>query len=190
MKKLLVMMLLMGIVGICRAKDVRVTSSERLYRLLAQSPYSLVVFYDRSKDAMKDPATKQNILDLETMMQSLSKSPFYKDTDLQFIRVDISRQDVVDAVKNFSIQIVPTFMVFLGREPLTERLTGFAYRPQVMNFIDQNLKNEITQYMKKKEEQRKRELQMAQIRAYNQLYLWGPYWYTGYYPYWYGPYWW
>jgi hypothetical protein len=175
-------------------KDKKASSSKKLYQLLAQAPYSLVVFYDRGKEALKDATIKQNILDLETMLIMLSKSPFYEGADLQIIRVDTSQKDMADAIEEFAIDVVPTFMIFLGRQPKNERLTGFAYRPAVMAFIDQNLKEEMNRYMQKKEEQWQRELEIARIGAYNRAYLWGPYWnaywYGGYFPYWYGPYWW
>lgn len=175
------------------AKEKKATSSARLYRMLAQAPYSLVVFYDRSKEILKDKTTKQNILDLESMIHFLNKSPFYAGSDLQIIRVDVAQKGFDEAIKKFSIEVVPTFMIFLGQQSKSERLTGFAYRPAVMAFIDRNLKEEMNQYMKKKKEQQQRELEVARINAYNRAYLWGPYWnayWYGGYPYWYGPYWW
>ncbi len=169
-------------------KDKRARSADAFYRLLSSAPYSLVVFYDRSKSAMRNDVTKEDIKDLEVMLRSLSKNPLYKGADLQIVRVDIGRRDLGKVAQEYAIETLPTYMIFLGREPIGNKLTGFAYRSKVNALIDQNLKEKMNVRLKEKEKERKRELEAARIRAYNRAYYWGPYWYGGYYPYWRGPY--
>lgn len=190
MKKVGVFFLCIGVTTFLYAKEKRARSAAEFNRLLSAAPYSLVVFYDRSKNAMRDDDAKNNTKDMEIMIRSLSKNPLYKGADLQFVRVDVSRRDLSNLLQTYAVTTLPTFMVFVGRQPYEDRVTGFAYRSQVNTLITSSLQEKMAIYMKEKERQRQRELERARIRAYNRAYLWGwgPYWYTGYYPYWRGPY--
>jgi len=171
------------------AKDVRVKSMDALRKKLASSEYSIAVFYNTSRENMRNEVTKQKIKDLETMFKSMSKDSYYKDAKLQFIRADVDRRSLQIAPKRYNLTKLPAFVIFLGRQPLAA-LYGYIYRQQIDQFIAKNLKSRMDQAIKQANELRKKELEKAKIRAYNRPYWYGPYWYGGFYPYWwYGPGW-
>ncbi len=181
--------------GSLGAKEVKVTSTDKLYRLLAAAPYSLLMFYRRDKQAMRDPVTRQNITDTEIMLKSLSRSPFYKGTGIQIIMADVSQGGLTQAMEDYGITTLPTFITVVGREKVGEPLSGFAYRAAIMTFINTHLKNQMESYQQARAAEREREFEQARIDAYNRNYwlgspYWDSYWYGGYYPYWYGPYFW
>lgn len=177
-------------VGSMHAKDKRVKSADAFDLMLARAPYSVVLFYDRSRDNMRDPETRNMITSLESMFRSLSKTPDYEEAELQFLRVDVSRRDMDTVSERFGVKSYPTVLLFLDRQPLVQRLSGTVYREQLQQLIEENLKEKMNEIKQGKQEQRKRALERARIRAYQ----WGgPFWYGGYYPYWhsgYYPYWW
>lgn len=185
--------LLFFIVASCAlfAKDKHARSYDSFYNQLAKSPYAAVLFYDKSKQVMKNDRLKEQIKELELMMRSLSKDPEYKDANLLFLRVDIDRDDLASIARQLRIHVFPTVQLFVGRTPVSGAIIqGSVTRAGINNLIDHYLRKQIDEYLKEKDEARKRALQRAQIRAYNRAY-WGPYWYGGYgYPYWggyYGP---
>lgn len=172
-----------------RAKEREARSYEKLQLLLAKAPYTVVVFYDNSREHRKNKELKQKIRNLQVMFRAVSKDSTYKEANLQFIKADISRSNLAQALRTYGINTVPQFLLFLGRERIKgQALKGFIYRDDLERFINQNLKGQMQQQMKEKEQARKRELQEAKIRAYNRPYWGSPYWYYGYYPYWWGPY--
>lgn len=169
-------------------KDKRVSSADAFESTLAKAPYSVVLFYDNSRENRKDPEMRGIIKGLESMMRSLSRDPEYREADLQFLRVDISRRHLDELAQRYGVKTFPTVMTFLGREATGSRLTSNVYRDPVRSLINQTLKTQMNQVLKEKAQQRKRELERARIRAYNYA-SWGPYWGWGY-PYWgYGGYW-
>ena len=185
------LLLIISIVAYAQGKERRARSLESFNKLISAAPYSLAIFYNRDKTAMRNDATKSAINDMEIMLRSLSKNPRYKAADLQIIRVDIARRDLDETVQRYNLSTLPAFMTFIGREPTDQRISGFAYRSQVKALIKRTLKQKMDIYLHEKQKQRNRQLKIARIRAYNRAYLWGsywPYWYSGYYPYWQGPY--
>ncbi len=174
--------LLIPVTSLC-AKDIRVRSSDALRKKLSQSPYTVVLFYDKSRENMQDKKIKQKVVDMESMFRSLSKDDYYKDANLQFIRAEVNRKGLQSVPRMYSLSQFPVFAIFLGRE-LKARLYGYVFRDTVENFIERNLKNKIEEVIKQANELRKKRLEEAKIRAYNRPYWYGPYWYGGYYPYW------
>ncbi len=175
------------------ARDIKVVSTDKLYRLLAAAPYSLVLFYNRDKSAIRDETIRQNISDTEIMLRSLSRSPLYDGADLQIILADVSRGNLAQALEEYKVTTIPTFMTFIGRAPAGDQLSGFADREPLTEFIDKNLKEQINKHMQEKAAKRERDLETARIDAYNRNYwlgspYWDSFWYGGYYPYWFGPY--
>ncbi len=190
MKKVALLMLI-GLVCIpsLNAKYKKARSVDSFYGLLARAPYAVALFYDKSKDNMRDEAIRRSIKDLEIMFRSLSKNPAYKEADLQFIRVDVARRDLSSLAEQYRIRYYPTAMTFVGRELVGQPIAGKLYREQLQSLINQNLGQKMQAVMKEKQKQRQRELQRARIRAY-QWAAWGPYWYGGYGGYYgYRPYW-
>jgi hypothetical protein len=165
------------------AKDIRVRSLDVLRKKLSQSPYTVVLFYDKSRENMRNKEIKQKIVDLESMFRSLSKDDYYKDANLQFIRAEVNREALQSVQRRYSLLQLPAFAIFLGRE-LKAKLYGYVFRDTVENFIERNLKSKMEETIKQADELRKKRLEEAKIRAYNRPYWYGPYWYGGYYPYW------
>lgn len=170
------------------AKDKKVRSVDSFYRLLARAPYSVALFYNRSKENMRDEEKRRSMKDLEIMFRALSKNPDYKESDLQFVRVDVARRDLNSLAAQYRITYYPTAMLFVGREPVAQPITGKLYREQLQDYIEQHLKQKMQVVIKEKQKQRQRELERARIRAY-QWAAWGPYWYGPYGYYGYRPYW-
>lgn len=164
-------------------KDKRVSSADAFESTLAKAPYSVVLFYDTSRENKKDPEMRSMIKGLESMMRSLSRNPEYRETELQFLRVDISRRHLDELAQRYGVKTFPTVLLFLGRELTGSRLTGTVYRDQVQTLISQTFKTQMDQVLKEKAQQRRRELERARIRAYNYA-SWSPYWGWGYSPYW------
>ncbi len=173
------------------AKDKQARSSERLRSMLANAPYSLVLFFEKDRQSMKDKVYKEKIVNMERMFRSLSKDSYYKDAQLQFIRADVSHGDMNSALKRYDVNQLPSFVTFLGRE-LKSILPGFAYRDAVEELIQKSLKSNMEETIKQADELRKKRLEEARIGAYNRSY-WYPYGYWGGWgfggPYWGGPYW-
>ena len=193
MKKQLMFIVIFFIGALGYAKERKAHSANALEAMLAKSRYSVVIFYDSNQ--AKELNNKDKLKDLKLMVSSLAKDPLYKNTNLQFIFADLERRDLKKAREKYQISNLPLFMIFLGRQPNKERLIGYVYRPQVTNFINQNLQVHMDQYLKEKQMQRQKDLELAKIKAYTRAYYWwspywGGYWYGGYYPYWYGPYFW
>ena len=172
------------------AKDKRARSSEKLRSMLANAPYSLVLFFEKDRQSMKDKLRRQKISNMEKMFRSLSRDSYYKDAQLQFIRADVSRGDLKASIGRYNIKQLPSFVIFLGRE-LKSILSGFAFRDAVEDLIERNLKSKMSETIKQADELREKRLEESKIRAYNRS-LWYPYW-GGYGwgvgPYWGGPYW-
>jgi len=168
------------------ARDKRARSDRSFSGDLAKSPYAIVMFYDKSKENMRSKPIKQSITDMEAVFESLSKDPEYSDADLLFLKVDVARDDLRSVASHYTVQLFPTFMIFIGDTPIKQaRISGFASRAQLQNLIDTSLQTRINSYLKEKDAARERALQRAQIRAYNRAY-WYPYggWGWGYgYPY-------
>ncbi len=178
------------------AKDRKVRSADSFDSMLARAPYSVVLFYDNSRENKRDPEMRGVIKGLESMFRSLSKDPEYKEADLQFLRVDVARRNLSELAQRYRVQTFPSAVLFLGREVTGSRLTGKVYRDQLQSLINRTFKAQMQSVLKEKEQQRKRQLERARIRAYSRAYWGGPYgWgYGGYgYPYWgyggYGGYW-
>ncbi len=183
-----ILYILLCVAPLC-AKDVRVRSSSALQKKLSSAPYSIVLFYDKSRDAMRDKTAKQKLIDIETMFRSLSNDDYYKDAQLQFIRADVARKGLVSSSRDYNLIRLPAFVIFLGRQ-LTDKLYGYAFRQTVEKFIAQNLKIKMDKAIKQADEQRKKNLEQAKINNLNRPYWYGPYGYGGFYPYWwYGPGW-
>ncbi len=175
------------------AKEKAVRSFESLQKYLTKAPYSVVMFYNKNKANLKNPKVKQQIKDIETMFQAVSKDPIYKDADLQFLTADLNRDKLRMATSQYSLNILPKFMLFLGRQPLNTPLasglsSGYLYRTQLEALINSYLDKHMEKYLNEKAQARKVELEKAKIRAYNRA-AYGP-WYGSFYgPYGY-PYWW
>ncbi len=183
------------LIGTAGAKEIKVTSTDKLYRLLAAAPYSLVLFYNKDKSIMRHEDMRQKIRDTEIVLRSIHKSPFYQGADLQIIVADTSRGSLDQAMHDYKITTLPTFITSIGRAATGDQLVGFVDRAPLMAFVDKNLKDEMKKRMQEKAAQRKRDLEIAQIDAYKRNYwlgspYWDSYWYGGYYPYWFGPYFW
>lgn len=177
------------------AKNITVTTTDKLYRLLAAAPYALVMFYNRDKTMMQNKNNRQAIVDTEIMLKALRQSPFYQGADLHIILADVSRGDLTQALKDYNVTDLPTFITVVGKQQVGDQLMGFADRAPLMTFINENLKQQMQVRMKEKEAQRERDLEIARIDAYKRNYwlgspYWDSYWYGGYYPYWFGPYFW
>ncbi len=181
------------------AKDIRVRSSEALRKKLTQAPYSLVLFYDDSREMKKDKNARDAIDNMEAMFRSLSKDAPYKDAQLQFIRAQVNREGLHSVLRRYELKQLPAFVIFLGREKQAVAY-GNLYRDDVEQFIEMNLKNKMKEVIKQADELRKKRLEEAKIRAYNRPYIYGPYgygpwlypygWYGYGRPYWYGGYYW
>lgn len=172
-------MALMCVSVLLWAKDKKARSYNSFYELLAKSPYTVVLFYNSKND------TKENTKDLLLMFRSLSDDPEYKDADLLFMRADLSRDKLQSLSRTFDIN-GPAVQLFIGRQPITgARIDGLIDRTGITHLINRFLSQKISEYLKEKDEARKRALEDAKIRAYNRAYYWEPYWYYGY-PY--GPY--
>ncbi len=181
-RKTLFLLISFAATSLC-AKDIRVRSSEALRKKLSQSPYTVVLFYDKSRENMRDQKIKQKIIDMESMFRSLSKDDFYKDSKLQFIRAEVNRKGLQSVQRRYSLSRIPAFAIFLGRE-LKARLYGYVFRDTVENFIERNIKSKMEETIKQADVLRKKRLEEARIRALNTPWWYGPYWYGGYRPYW------
>lgn len=174
------------------AKDKAVRSADSFDTVLARAPYSVVLFYDNSRENRRDPAMRGEIKGLETMFRELSRDPSYKEAELQFVRVDVARHGLAEVAQRYQLRTFPAAMLFLGGKATGAQLMGKIYRDELSTLIDRTFKSQMESVLKEKEQQRRRELERARIRAYNAAY-WGPYWGWGYgYPYggWrYGGYW-
>lgn len=199
MKKVSFYIITLLFVSIAQAKDIRVRSSEALRKKLTQAPYSIVLFYNDSREARKDTALRSSIVNMESMFRSLSKEGYYRDAQLQFIRAQVNREGLHSVMRRYELQKIPAFAIFLGRQKQAVAY-GNLYRDDVEQFIELNLKNKMKEIIKQANELRKKRLEEAKIRAYNRPYIYGPYgygpwlypygWYGFGRPYWYGGYWW
>ncbi len=171
------------------SREKNASSLDNLRSLLSQSPYSIVLFYNNSREAKKEEYDTQRMRDTMLMYRSVSNDDYYKDAKLQFIKADIAKKGLNQALYRYQLQTIPSFVVFLGRQ-LKGTLSGYAYREDLESFIDRNLKVKMEELVKQADELRKKRLDEARIRAYTQPYYWwgpwSPYWFS---PYWYGPYW-
>lgn len=183
MKKMCAFLMLLLICGLSYAKAARVRSMQDLRKKLATSEYSIVLFTDKSRDNMRNAVLKNKIKDMEAMFSSLSESDYYTNAKLQFIEADVNKRSLVEAPKAFRLYRLPALMIFFGRQP-DAKLYGFVYRDTVERFINQHLSARMNRAIKEFDEQRKRDLEKAKIKAYNRDYIYGPYGYGGFYPYW------
>ncbi len=174
-----------------RERLVRASSDDSFRKTLARSPYAVVVFYDKSRENMRDPQIKNKISDLEDMFTSLSKNPDYVEAELVFIRVDVARSGLMSVAQSYGIRTFPAFRLFVGDQMIRGvGINAYAYRAQVQSLINTHLQSYMQNVMQEKQRKRERDLERAKIQAYERAAYWGPYWNGyGYYPYWAGPYW-
>ncbi len=176
------------------ARVRRIKSLNEMMTRLATAPYSVILFLDKNKESMRDQNLKQRINDTETMFRSISENPTYKDAGLQFMSVDIARDNLVSVARKYSIAGFPAVLAFSGMQSVGNNaiIQGAIYRDNVETYINTHLGLKIKEILKEKDEARQRELERAQIRAAYWPYMYAPYWYYGYNPYWgfgypYGP---
>ncbi|HLE76562.1 MAG TPA: hypothetical protein VI521_02180 [Candidatus Babeliales bacterium] len=171
--------------GTLYAKDIRVRSADALRKKLAQAPYSLVLFYDNSRELKKrDAAARESIDDMEILFRSLSNDAHYKDAQLQFVRAETNRNELQSAIKSYDLSQLPAWVIFLDRQKQAVAY-GNLFRDDVEQFIAMNLKNKMKETIKQADELRKKRLEEAKIQAYSRPYWYGPYWAGGgLYPYW------
>jgi|SRR5579872_6554658 hypothetical protein len=171
-------------------KDKKAGSYNSFYDQLSRKPYTVALFYDKSRENMRDNQMREQIKTLSIMFASVSEDPEYKDADLFFLTADIAHGDLLRVAQGLHIGQFPAIQLFVGRTALPGAMIhGVITREDIHNLINKYLRTRIDAYLKDKDAARERELERAKIRAYNRAY-WGPYWYGYYgYPYggWYGP---
>jgi len=188
MKKAFMLALSLSALFSLNARVQTVRSTAQLLQRLSAAPYSVAVFYRKDKSVARNPHERQQITDMQIMMRSISDDPLYKNADLQVLLVDVARSSLLAALPLFHIRTLPTTIVFIGRQPVTERLAGFVDRAQLTQTINQSLDKLMKERMKQKEYQLKQDVEKAKIRSFDQAYMWGsywaPYWNWGYAPFW------
>src|SRR3990167_1498904 len=128
-------------ISICsmHAKLYVVKTAPNLFLKLASAPYSVAVFYNKERNALKNPEFKQSVTDMEAMMRSLNDDPLYKNADVQFLLIDVSRVNLFSVLRKFAIKELPTFIIFIGREQVSKKITGFIERAVLTEAIKLNL---------------------------------------------------
>ena len=184
---LVVIVLAVGVRHVALCKEFRVRSVSKFDKLVSKYRYAVVMLYRSDKETKRDSELRQKIKDLQVMFKSLSKVSRYKETDLQFLNVNVAKKDLSEVMQRLGIQTVPTFVLFNGGVPIRDqnkhiaKLQGSVYRNQLQEFIEKHLSEQLEDVIEAKEKERKRKLEEARIRYYEQPYY--PYGYPGYYYY-------
>lgn len=176
-----------------RSNSISVKSPDKFYKLLSNEryPFGIVLFYQDDRDIRCDEKKCEDIENLLTMFNRTSDTWLYRDGGLQFIKVNTAKRSSLEDLKEeFFIGNEPVFILFKEGFPITDdnkqiaMLSGFATRTELMNFINENIGQDLQANADNKAEERR-------IKAERAEYYWSyPYWgwpYYGGWPYYYGP---
>jgi len=163
------------------AKEVNATSENKFYSAVRRTELAVAYFY---KDEARDHKGNRQSKNMLNIVKSLSKSGYYKDADVNFIKVNVGKAKLASLADDFKITQFPTFILFKDGDAViddngsTAVLTGSVTKSQLKSFIDTHLSDDIENIIEAKKEERKRR---AEERAASAAYY-------GYYDPWYGGY--
>ena len=171
------------------ADSYREIKKEReFYKKIEKAPFSIGMFY---VDDREDRAWQRTMDQQKRDFRRLSKSELYQQADFRFIGIDVGRQGLHELDTDFTIETLPSFILFNYGRPLRDdannliTLVGFKTEQEIKNFINEHLRTAIEKYIQDVAERR------AEQRAWSAAYLGWPYYgygwpYYGGYGYGYG----
>lgn len=176
------------------AKYKRISSQRTFDSTIVKNDLNVVMLYEKSKEIRKDKKIRKKVERQERTFKELSKKIRYKDAELAFVSVNVSKRDLDVLAKDLGVTTFPTFVLYNDGKSVKNavgqvaQLTGFATRRQLQDFIEDNFSSEIDEIVAEKAEIRKRRREEA--RYYYPYYspYYGSWWspYSYYYPYYYG----
>jgi hypothetical protein len=167
-------LLLLCIIGTLYSK-VNESSSPRLFdRYLGRAPYAVVMFYEKDREALRDNKKLSHTVQvLSDMFDGVSDRSRYKDAGLVFLKVNVSREKLLEVAQSYDVTKFPTFMLFNFGKPVSDAmLSGNIASKALESFIESYLKDHLDTIIENKEIIHERRLQDVRYNT--------PYWYWGY----------
>lgn len=173
-------------------KTIEAKSITRLHELLAKYDNAVLLLYKDDKQLRKNPKLQYKIYDLPIMFRATSLNSRYKEANVNFIRMNMTRI-VCDLPPEWNVTCFPTFLLFEKGEIVKDfcspaLLQGFVSRKKLDEFINQHLAHAIQKSIKEKSQARQWRLDEAIVKSYERP---ACYYFTypgAYYPYWHGYY--
>ncbi len=219
MKKLLMVLMALQVLAstsLYARRDARITSLHKFDRAASRYPFAAVVFYQDDRDVREYDRMQRVNNSVLNAVHRLSHDWNYKAGNVQFMRVNIVKDDLEDLARDYNITELPTVILLKNGEPVTTdkqskrdegktkvmpvkpveqssnakpeiaKLTGLINLIDLQDFIDTYLGDDIQDLVDQKIEMRRERAALASYYWYSY-----PYWYN--YPYyggWRNPYWW
>jgi hypothetical protein len=203
---------LVGVVGLCAALgsityEKTVKSRADFAQEIRKFPRAIVFFYEarfgtkEERKAYEKNFTKEerkaydkNFKNARRAFDSVSKMDRYKDASLAFLRVDLNKEELARAKRDYSFDTLPAYMLFIDGKPLTTqqgltvKRTSFLEKGNIIDLIEKHYGQDINSILKELSRLRQREREERVQSG------WSPYFYWGYgggypygYPYYYAP---
>lgn len=161
----------------CSNRVSEAKSIKKFYRAVARRdrPLTVVLFYDRCQQCHGG----YDIKGLMRLVSMVSNTLQYREGDLQFVKVNVDRNDLAQLQHDLSIYDLPTFVLFQDGVPVTDesgnvaQLYGAVDSEQLRDFINSYLGDSLQDRIDYKEEVRQRKAEAA-------AYYWNTYpWWAG-----------
>jgi hypothetical protein len=183
---------LAGMLGTLGARERSVSSEKRFYSFIRKNELAVVLFYRKDKEIKQDDVLYNQVVSLERMFSSTSRTPSYREAEIQFLTINVTKEKLIDLAQDFGVTSIPSFILFKDGVPVRKngtivRLDGFIDRERLINFIDSHFETRVKDIIKEKAEARKRAAEERRYWYYSRPYWdWG--WGWGYPYYWGWPY--
>lgn len=123
------------LVGSAYGRAVTIRSVAQFDELIAQSPMSVVLFFDKAQG--------QN--DVTQAMMSVSRLERYKQAELKFFIVDAHRLSLSQLFDRYGVSELPRVQVFLRAQPMRHAfMTGCLSCHELQVFIERYLDRALT----------------------------------------------
>lgn len=150
-------------------------------------PRALVIFYETKFDTKEERrAYEKSFKNARRAFDSVGKMNRYKDSSVAFLRVDLDKNELVTVAKQYGVDTLPTYMLFIDGRPLKTQQgavvqrTGFLEKDDIINLIERHYGRDINSILKELSRLRQREREERAQSGWSPYFYWG---YGGGYPY-------
>jgi hypothetical protein len=192
MKRMICVILALGMASLMYADMGEIHSQSKLDHLLRKRELVVALFYKSDRDTRKSEELASNIAALERIFKHASEEDRYKDAKIMFVKINIANAQAEDLAAEYDIQTLPTVILFkdgsvvhtAGRNSSIAQKRGFVRGQALQLFIDEYLGETINTYVQMNAERKRRKERTSNFSTYVGFgYGYGPYPYYGYYGY-------
>lgn len=120
-----------------------------------EAPFSIVLFYTSNTP---DRDVHRKIRYLKRDMHVVVDEGLYQNARVRLFALDVHRNDLRNVAEKLGVDQYPTIMLFKGAVPVKNKkgnivvLKGFTSRGAIRTFIDKNIREDVLDFMRYKQE--------------------------------------